>query len=94
MNAADLKTGDRLRTPEGELKERIGLRAWIERMRVHNLTVDDLHTYHVLAGRTAVLVHNAGGYTPPPSDKKVPGFPEAKYVGKGSPKSGGGYRDR
>ncbi|MFF3432007.1 polymorphic toxin-type HINT domain-containing protein [Streptomyces sp. NPDC002602] len=60
VNAADLKTGDRLRTPEGELKELIGIRAWTERMRVHNLTVDDLHTYYVLAGETPVLVHNDG----------------------------------
>ncbi|MFD5937270.1 polymorphic toxin-type HINT domain-containing protein, partial [Streptomyces sp. NPDC060333] len=60
VDAADLKTGDRLRTPEGELKELIGLRAWTERIRVHNLTVDDLHTYYVLAGATPVLVHNCG----------------------------------
>ncbi|MEY7974338.1 hypothetical protein AB8O38_20305 [Saccharomonospora xinjiangensis] len=26
--------------------------------QVHNLTVDDLHTYHVVAGVTSVLVHN------------------------------------
>ncbi|MER6523028.1 polymorphic toxin-type HINT domain-containing protein, partial [Streptomyces sp. NPDC001553] len=60
VDAADLKPGDRLRTPEGELKELIGLRAWTERMRVHNLTVDDLHTYYVFAGDTPVLVHNTG----------------------------------
>ncbi|MFJ3235938.1 polymorphic toxin-type HINT domain-containing protein [Streptomyces sp. NPDC086787] len=28
---------------------------------MYNLTVDDLHTYYVLAGATPVLVHNAGG---------------------------------
>ncbi|MFJ8685660.1 hypothetical protein [Micromonospora wenchangensis] len=27
---------------------------------VHNLTVDTLHTYYVLAGTTPVLVHNCG----------------------------------
>ncbi|MFF4061039.1 hypothetical protein ACFYZ8_36850 [Streptomyces sp. NPDC001668] len=27
--------------------------------RTHNLTVDDLHTFYVFAGRTPVLVHNA-----------------------------------
>ncbi|MEV4477977.1 hypothetical protein, partial [Nonomuraea sp. NPDC049504] len=26
--------------------------------RVHNLTVEDFHTYHVVAGTTPVLVHN------------------------------------
>ncbi|MGA5220246.1 hypothetical protein ACPCAE_29825 [Streptomyces cinereoruber] len=29
------------------------------RQKVHNLTVADLHTYHVLVGGSAVLVHNA-----------------------------------
>ena len=28
---------------------------------MHNLTVDNLHTYYVLAGTTPVLVHNEGG---------------------------------
>ncbi|SCF35132.1 intein N-terminal splicing region/RHS repeat-associated core domain-containing protein [Micromonospora matsumotoense] len=28
---------------------------------VHNLTVDTLHTYYVVAGNTPVLVHNCGG---------------------------------
>lgn len=27
--------------------------------RAYNLTVDDLHTYYVLAGETPVLVHNS-----------------------------------
>lgn len=48
----------------------------------------------MLAGDTPVLVHNDGGYTPPPSDKVLPGFPDATYVGRGSPKAGGGYRAR
>jgi hypothetical protein len=29
--------------------------------RVYNLTVEELHTYHVVAGGQAILVHNAGG---------------------------------
>ncbi|MFP8906437.1 hypothetical protein [Streptomyces atacamensis] len=28
--------------------------------RVHNLTVDGVHTYYALAGRTQLLVHNDG----------------------------------
>lgn len=31
---------------------------------MYNLTVDDLHTYYVLAGSTPVLVHNSGGCPP------------------------------
>ncbi|MFI9386343.1 hypothetical protein [Kutzneria sp. NPDC052558] len=29
-------------------------------MRTYNLTVNDLHTFYVLAGSTPILVHNAG----------------------------------
>ncbi|MFV2106053.1 hypothetical protein, partial [Micromonospora sp. LOL_015] len=33
-------------------------RQWSETRTVHNLTIDDIHTYYVLAGKTPVLVHN------------------------------------
>ncbi|MEV0259933.1 hypothetical protein AB0I49_01105 [Streptomyces sp. NPDC050617] len=36
-------------------------RAWTESRNVYNLTVDETHTYYVLAGRTPVLVHNSNG---------------------------------
>ncbi|MFI1539823.1 hypothetical protein [Streptomyces anandii] len=36
-------------------------RAYDQHTRTYNLTVDDLHTYYVLAGETPILVHNAGG---------------------------------
>lgn len=32
---------------------------YVRRARTYNLTVDDLHTYYVLAGDTPVLVHNS-----------------------------------
>ncbi len=35
-------------------------RAFDQHARTYNLTVDDLHTYYVLAGDTPVLVHNSG----------------------------------
>ncbi|MFI5706134.1 polymorphic toxin-type HINT domain-containing protein [Streptomyces xanthochromogenes] len=59
LDASDLKTGDRLRTPAGELREVVGTHAWTEIRTVYNLTVDDMHTYYVAAGSAAVLVHNA-----------------------------------
>ncbi|WP_344126473.1 RHS repeat-associated core domain-containing protein [Luedemannella flava] len=37
----------------------------IHRAAAYNLTVDDLHTYYVLAGSTPVLVHNDGGWEVP-----------------------------
>ncbi|MEV5443078.1 polymorphic toxin-type HINT domain-containing protein, partial [Streptomyces sp. NPDC052644] len=59
VDAEYLTAGDRLRTPGGELRELVGIRAYTEPMRVYNLTVEDLHTYYVLAAGTPVLVHNA-----------------------------------
>jgi len=41
----------------------------------HNLTVDDIHTYYVVAGTTPVLVHNSDEFscgTPLPTQKKGP----------------------
>ncbi len=36
-----------------------GNAAFTQHARTYNLTVDDLHTYYVLAGETSVLVHNS-----------------------------------
>ncbi|PRW64745.1 LamG-like jellyroll fold domain-containing protein [Actinopolyspora mortivallis] len=58
VDAADLRAGDRVRTAEGEQLLVTGIRTWTALQRVHNLTVDDSHTYYVdLDGREA-LVHN------------------------------------
>nr|QIZ01920.1 hypothetical protein HEP87_33915 [Streptomyces sp. S1D4-11] len=34
------------------------------RLPTYDLTINDLHTYYVLAGQTPVLVHNSGGCLP------------------------------
>ncbi|MFJ5829555.1 ricin-type beta-trefoil lectin domain protein [Streptomyces sp. NPDC093089] len=94
LDANDLKPGMTLRTDRGSISTVQVVRSYTATQSTYNLTIAGLHTYYVLAGATPVLVHNSGGYTPPPSDKNLPGFPEAKYVGKGSPKKGGGYRAR
>ncbi|MEW1639111.1 polymorphic toxin-type HINT domain-containing protein [Streptomyces sp. NPDC093801] len=57
-NAADLTTQDTLRTPEGGTAQIAQIRHWTGLAPAYNLTVNDLHTYYVLAGDTAVLVHN------------------------------------
>ncbi|MFF7717612.1 polymorphic toxin-type HINT domain-containing protein [Streptomyces sp. NPDC007988] len=59
LDAADLRAGDMLRTPEGGERQVLGTRAWSETLTVHNLTVEGLHTYYVAAGPATVLVHNA-----------------------------------
>ena len=56
--ASDLHAGDPLRTPAGATDDLIGVRPVNAPQRVWDLSVADLHTFYVLAGRTPVLVHN------------------------------------
>ncbi|MEV8548984.1 polymorphic toxin-type HINT domain-containing protein [Streptomyces glaucescens] len=60
VEARDLKPGMTLLTDKGDTVIVTGNRAFTRHARTYNLTVDDLHTYYVLAGKTPVLVHNAG----------------------------------
>ncbi|MFB9853184.1 polymorphic toxin-type HINT domain-containing protein [Micromonospora andamanensis] len=67
VEASDLRPGDLLRTPSGAEVQVASLRTWSQPQAVYNLTVADIHTYYVIAGRTPVLVHNcppAGGAVP------------------------------
>ncbi|MFD3940870.1 polymorphic toxin-type HINT domain-containing protein, partial [Streptomyces sp. NPDC058611] len=57
-NAADLTTQDTLRTPDGSAAQVSAVRHWTGLQPAYNLTVNDLHTYYVMAGTSAVLVHN------------------------------------
>ncbi|WP_251055524.1 polymorphic toxin-type HINT domain-containing protein [Streptomyces sp. ISL-66] len=57
-DAADLNAGDALRTADGGTVRISGVKHWKTLQPAYNLTVNDLHTYFVLAGRTPVLVHN------------------------------------
>lgn len=61
IDAAELRQGDWLRTSDGRLVRVAGTHALRQHAVVHNLTIDDLHTYYVAAGGDAVLVHNTGG---------------------------------
>ncbi|NUV77831.1 polymorphic toxin-type HINT domain-containing protein [Streptomyces fungicidicus] len=60
-NAGDLRAGDELRTPDGASVTVTEVRNQQGPQRTHDLTVNDLHTYYVLAGATPVLVHNSNG---------------------------------
>ncbi|MFD9284458.1 RICIN domain-containing protein [Streptomyces mirabilis] len=57
---SDLRVGDRLRTPDGSVHPVTALldRSGLTPRAVYDLTVDDLHTFFVLAGATPILVHN------------------------------------
>ncbi len=58
--AGDMQPSMTLLTESGATVVVTGNRAFTQRARTYNLTVDDLHTYYVLAGSTPVLVHNSG----------------------------------
>lgn len=60
-DADDLAVGDLLRQADGDLIPVTAIRTYdVPNAIVHNLTVADIHTYHVTAGEP-VLVHNCGG---------------------------------
>ena len=61
MFADGLQKDMELLTPDGARVTVMAIVAWDAVATVYNLTVDDLHTYYVLAGETAFLVHNSGG---------------------------------
>ncbi|MGW5256454.1 polymorphic toxin-type HINT domain-containing protein [Streptomyces sp. NPDC004012] len=58
-DAADLESGMWLRGDNGTHVRITNVDAWTAQEKVYNLTVDELHTYYVLAGSTPLLVHNA-----------------------------------
>ncbi|MET7426676.1 FG-GAP-like repeat-containing protein [Dactylosporangium sp. NPDC005555] len=58
--AADLRAGDTIRTYSGQQLQIVTTRIWSQQQQVHNLTINIVHTYYVLAGKTPVLVHNSG----------------------------------
>ncbi|MGP3957905.1 DddA-like double-stranded DNA deaminase toxin [Nonomuraea sp. 3N208] len=58
VKAADLKPGMWLRTSAGTYVQVEAIRKWTAVQRVHNMSVQNLHTYYVLADATPILVHN------------------------------------
>lgn len=65
VGAGELKPGMTLLTDDGDTVIVTGNRPFAKHAKTYNLTVDDLHTYYVLAGETPVLVHNSGPCDPP-----------------------------
>ncbi|WP_344748995.1 polymorphic toxin-type HINT domain-containing protein [Streptosporangium vulgare] len=60
VKATKLQTGTWLQTSAGDRLQVVGIAKWTTgHQRVHNLTVDSFHTYHVVAGNKNVLVHNS-----------------------------------
>jgi Pretoxin HINT domain len=62
-DAKDLKACDKLRSPDGETTQTVAaVKVWTGLKWMQDLTVNDTHTYYVLAGNTPVLVHNCGDH--------------------------------
>ncbi|MER7901149.1 RHS repeat-associated core domain-containing protein [Streptomyces sp. NPDC096046] len=59
IDAGDLKSGQWLQTSNGTWVQVAAVGHRTQAVSVYNLTVDDLHTYHVAAGGAPVLVHNS-----------------------------------
>ncbi|MDG4763442.1 polymorphic toxin-type HINT domain-containing protein [Solwaraspora sp. WMMD406] len=57
-DAAELEAGQWLQTSAGTWVQITAVRQWTQTQRVHNLTIDDIHTYYVVASGQPVLVHN------------------------------------
>ncbi|MFD3483499.1 RHS repeat-associated core domain-containing protein [Streptomyces sp. NPDC058665] len=60
IEADELTTGQWLQTSTGTWTQITAVTHRTTSTTVYNLTVDDIHTYYVLAGATPVLVHNCG----------------------------------
>jgi len=60
VDAGDLAAGDWLQTSSGTWVQVEAVKSWTARATVHNLSVSGVHAYRVVAGDTAVLVHNCG----------------------------------
>ncbi|MFJ4460600.1 RHS repeat-associated core domain-containing protein [Streptomyces sp. NPDC088928] len=67
IDAGDIESGTHLRTVSKGAVEVVAVRHYAKRQQTHDLTVDRIHTYYVLAGQTPVLVHNSGAGPDPTS---------------------------
>jgi RHS repeat-associated protein len=86
VDATELHAGQWLQTSAGTRVQVTAVERWTQTATVHNLTVDDIHTYYVVAADTPLLVHNCG----PGTKFNVPASPGVytihmndgtKYVG-------------
>ncbi|MFJ5987290.1 polymorphic toxin-type HINT domain-containing protein [Lentzea sp. NPDC092896] len=58
VKASELIAGQELFNQAGDKVKITSVRGWSQVARVFNLTVANLHTYYVLAGKTPILTHN------------------------------------
>ncbi|MFD9286642.1 Hint domain-containing protein, partial [Streptomyces mirabilis] len=83
VEAHDLTPGTTLLSTNGTTVSVKANRAFDQHTRTYNLTVDDLHTYYVLAGNTPVLVHNTQ-CDPPFLDAAGENYVRSKHIPGGA----------
>ncbi|MGK5643470.1 polymorphic toxin-type HINT domain-containing protein, partial [Streptomyces sp. URMC 126] len=78
VEAGDLQAGMWLRTSAGTWVQITATDHTRRPQRVHNLTVDGVHTYYALAGQTQLLVNNCGDPVEV-TIKRESGMPKAEF---------------
>lgn len=71
VNAADLKPGTELKTDEGATAEVVAVDNFTGAKDMRDLTVADVHTYHVSTAGATILVHNRTVCGAPGGDDEV-----------------------
>jgi RHS repeat-associated protein len=61
VDAVDLQPGDLLLASDGQPVAVTAVATYEATATVHNLTIEDIHTYHIAVGDTDTLVHNCNG---------------------------------
>ena len=86
VDAYKLQPREFLRTSAGTYIQISYVRQYRAKRRTFDLTVDYVHTYYVLAGKTAVLVHNCGAEPgPAPADSTLEDYRQAN-LGPNAPR--------
>ncbi|WP_117211550.1 RHS repeat-associated core domain-containing protein [Allorhizocola rhizosphaerae] len=78
VDAAEVRVGDLLHGLGGGLVEVVGAQSFAGDKIMHDLTVEGIHTYYVVATRTPVLVHNNNGFC---EKHPIPGWTDPRYKG-------------
>ncbi|MFI6864544.1 polymorphic toxin-type HINT domain-containing protein [Streptomyces sp. NPDC050421] len=91
IQAGSLQIGQWLRTSAGTHVQITALSHYTKQQRTHDLTIEDIHAYYVLAGATPVLVHNCNlsGYA-----DSIRNEPGVKFASEYTSPSGAKYYGR
>ncbi|MEW2505948.1 polymorphic toxin-type HINT domain-containing protein [Amycolatopsis sp. NPDC047767] len=79
VEAVDLHVGDELQTADGSSAVVTEVTLYHTTEVTYDLTINNLHTYYILAGQVSVLVHNCGGSEPGTPDNYTAGGHAVRY---------------